>query len=111
MIDCPSALNTSAVTASDSGMASSEMTVVRADSRKANSTMATMRAPSRKASCTLVMEARMNSAWRNSTWGALSPAGRPLASSASAASTSRVTRTVSALGCFWMLTTTAGTPL
>ena len=61
-----------AVTASDSGIASSEMSVVRAESRKAKSTIATMIAPSRSASATLVIEARMKSAWRKRTCGAAS---------------------------------------
>ncbi|MNK97887.1 hypothetical protein D3C87_1182350 [compost metagenome] len=62
LIDCPSSLNASAVTASESGIATSEMTVVRAESRNANSTMATMIAPSRSASLTLPMDDSMKSA-------------------------------------------------
>ena len=62
LIDCPSHWNTSAVTASDSGIAVSEITVVRAESKKANSTIATMMAPSRSASATLPIEAWMKSA-------------------------------------------------
>ena len=111
MIDCPSHWNTSAVTASDSGIAVSEISVVRTDSRKANSTIATMIAPSRSASATLPIDALMKSAWRNSTRGAASPGGRPCFSSASAASMLRVSFTVSAAGCFCTLITTAGTPL
>jgi hypothetical protein len=66
------------VTASDSGIATSEITVVRTDSRKANSTIATMIAPSRSASATLPIEALMKSAWRNSTRGSARPAGQAL---------------------------------
>ena len=111
LIDCPSSWNTSAVTASESGIATSEITVVRADSRKANSTTATMMAPSRSASATLPMEAWMKSDCRNSTRGAARPSGRPGLSAASAASIWRVSCTVSAAGCFCTLTTTAGRPL
>ena len=111
LIDCPSHWNTTAVTASDSGMATSEITVVRTDSKKANSTMATMMAPSRRASATLPVEALMKSAWRNSTRGSAKPAGRPCFSSDSAVSICAVSLTVSAAGCFCTLTTTAGRPL
>ena len=111
LIGWPSHSNTTAVTASDSGIATSEITVVRADSRKANSTIATMMAPSRSASATLPIEALMKSAWRNSTRGSASPGGRPCFSSPSAASICAVSFTVSASGCFWMLITTAGRPL
>ena len=112
LIDWPSHWNTSAVTASDSGMATSEITVVRTDSRNANSTMATMMAPrSRSASATLPTDALMKSAWRNSTRGSARPGGRPCFSSESADSICALSFTVSASGCFWMLTTTAGRPL
>ena len=110
LMDWSSNLNTKAVTASDKGMAISEISVVRADSRKANSTMATMMAPSRRASVTLPMEASMKSACRNSTCGADKPAGNPDLSSSSAASIWRVIATVSAAGCFCTLTITAGWP-
>ncbi|MNR63817.1 hypothetical protein D3C85_1862500 [compost metagenome] len=66
-MDWSNSLKTKAVTASDSGMATSEIKVVRADSRNAKSTIATMMAPSRKASVTLPIEAAMKSACRNST--------------------------------------------
>ena len=75
-----------AVTASDSGMATSEITVVRTDNKNANNTIATMMAPSRSASATLPTDALMKSAWRNSTRGSARPAGKPCLSSASAAS-------------------------
>ena len=99
------------MTASDSGIATSEITVVRTDSKKANSTMATMMAPSRSASATLPVEAWMKSAWRNSTRGSASPLGRPAFSSDSAVSICAVSFTVSASGCFCTLITTAGRPL
>ncbi len=62
LIDWPSRWNARAVTASDSGIAISEMAVVRALNRKANSTMATRIAPSRSASTTLPIDASMKSA-------------------------------------------------
>lgn len=110
LIDWPSRWKASAVTASDSGIATSEIRVVRALSRKANSTIATRMAPSRSASTTLPIEASMKFAWRNSTVGAEIPAGRPCLSSASAVSMSCVRRTVSPAGCFCTLTITAGLP-
>ena len=100
-----------AVTASDKGIATSEIKVVRADNRKANNTMATMMAPSRKASVTLPMDASMKSAWRNNTFGAANPTGSPCLRSPNAASMAWVSLTVSAAGCFCTLTMTAGTPL
>ena len=111
LIDRPKARKASAATASDSGMASSEISVVRADSRKANRMTATITAPSRSASPTLPTEARMKSAWRNSTCGWARPLGRPGTSSCSAASTAAVSFTVSAPGCFCTLAITAGPPL
>ena len=112
LIDWPSHWNTSAVTASDSGIAVSEISVVRSDSRKANSTIATMIAPSRSASATLPIEALMKSAWRNSTFGSARPWGRPCFSSAERGlDLRRVSLTVSAAGCFCTLSTTAGRPL
>jgi hypothetical protein len=57
------------------------------------------------------MDARMKSAWRNSTFGAVSPGGRPGVSSCKALSMSAVSFTVSPEGCFCTLTITAGAPL
>ncbi len=111
LIDWPSHCRTSTATASDSGIAVSVISVVRADSRNANSTMATMIAPSRSACATLPTAASMKSAWRNSTCGASSPGGRPAPTSASAASTARVSATVSACGCLCTPRITAGRPL
>ncbi len=110
LIDRPSAWNTRAVTASDSGIAVSEITVVRTFSRKRNSTMATRIAPSRSASRTLLTEASMKSAWRNETSGADRPGGSVRARAASADSTTRVSAIESAPGCFCTLTMTAGCP-
>jgi len=53
----------------------------------------------------------MKSACLNSTCGSASPAGRPALSSSKAPSICSVRRSVSAPGCFWMLSTTAGAPL
>ncbi len=108
--DWPSSLKIRIVTASDSGMATSEISVVRADSRKANSTIATMIAPSRRASLTLPIDASMKSACRNSTFGAARPLGMAWVISASAVSMARVSCTVSVEGCFCTLTMTAGAP-
>ncbi len=57
LIDCPRSLNTTTVTASESGIAISEISVVRAFSKKTNKIRATMIAPSRKASTTLAIDA------------------------------------------------------
>ncbi len=57
------------------------------------------------------MLASMKSAWRKVTRGAAMPTGKPPFSSASAASTCRVSATVSAAGCFCTDRITAGWPL
>ena len=106
----PKYLNTSTVTRIETGMAVSEMIVVRTFSRKANSTIATMMAPSRSASATLAIEFSMKSACLNKVCGAWMPGGRLLPKSASAASISRVSLTVSAAGCFCTARMTAGCP-
>jgi hypothetical protein len=99
------------VTASDSGMATSEITVVRADSRKANSTIATMMAPSRSASATLPIEALMKSAWRNSTRGGGQSPGQALLELRPAPLDLRGELHGVGMGCFCTLITTAGRPL
>lgn len=111
LMDRPIALNTRAVIRMDIGMAVSEMSVVRRLSRNRNSTTATMIAPSRSASSTLPIEARMKLACLKITSGALIPAGSERVSSASAASISAVSFTVSAAGCFCTERITAGSAL
>ena len=92
--------NTKAVTASDSGIATSEITVVRTDSRKANSTMANHDgAIAQRLGDVADRSPLMKSAWRNST---LRLRPRPRADLASALraldSICPVTFTVSAVG-------------
>jgi hypothetical protein len=106
----PAARNTSAVTSSESGMATREINVVRTLSRKANSTITTRMAPSRRASSTLVIDDSMKSACLKRRVLSCTSWGREGCNSARAFSTAWVRATVAAPGCFSMLRMTAGWP-
>ena len=111
LIDRPKALNTSTVMRMEIGMAASEMRVARTFMRNRNSTTATTRPASTSTRSTLAIDVSMKVAWRNWILLAVTPAGSVLWMASSWASTARVSVTVSAVGCFWMPTITAGLPM
>ena len=105
----PATRNTSSVTANDSGIAVSVITVVLTFSRNRNSTTATMIAPSRIASRRFPTACPMKSPCRNSTSGC-TPAGSVARISSSASSIAFVSRRVSAPGALSMLRITPIVP-
>ena len=102
--------NTIAVTITDIGIATSEISVVRVSIKNKKSTMPTITNASRSTVRTLPMELSMKVACRNCTASVVTPGGKVLRSDASVRSSSRVNARVSTPGCFWMPRITAGSP-
>ena len=111
LIDRPAKWKTMAAVRIDTGIAVSEITVVRTFSRKAKRTTATTAVASSSTVRTLPIEVSMKLAWRNRMLSARMPEGSVRDRSASAASTSRVRRTVSMSGCFSTEMITDGLPI
>ena len=85
----------------DSGMAVSVTTLTRRFQRKTNRTITTQIVPSRMASTTLAIAASMNRCCRKIPASSDTSSGRLARIASSVASTSAVSRSVSAPGCFW----------
>ncbi len=94
----------------ESGMETSEITVVRQFIRNMNSTMITKIAPSIKDCFTLSNELSMKRDWRNIRELTLTSAGRLAFSSSKALSSLPVSASVLVLGCFVTVSSTAGFP-
>ena len=94
----------------ESGMETSEITVVRQFIRNMNSTMITKIAPSIKDCFTLSNELSMKRDWRNIRELTLTSAGRLAFSSSNALSSLPVRASVLVLGCFVTVSSTAGFP-
>ena len=94
----------------ESGMETSEITVVRQFIRNMNSTMITKIAPSIKDCFTLSNELSMKRDWRNIRELTLTSAGRLVFSSSNALSSLPVRASVLVLGCFVTVSSTAGFP-
>jgi hypothetical protein len=110
LMERPANQNTIAVTNTDIGIATSEMSVVRASIRNKNSTMPTMTSASKSTVRTLPIEFSMKVAWRNCTSRVVMPAGSVVRIESRVRSSSRVSARVSTPGCFWMPRITAGLP-
>ena len=110
LIDRPKYLKTRAVMKIETGIATSAITVVRTLPRNRNRITATKPDAAISLPCSVLIEASMKLAWRKVTCGAAMPDGSERFMSSSALSMPRVSATVSAAGCFWMLRITAGWP-
>ena len=99
---------TSRATASDSGMATTEMIVVRKFQRKKNRMMMTRRAPSRRAAMTLWTASEMKSACRKMARFTWMPEGSWAWMRSSSSSRRSVNSSVFSPGCFKIDRITAG---
>ena len=96
------------VPSSDSGMATTEMTVVRKLPRNRKSVTMTNSAPSTSARPTLPTDASMKSAWRKMRLSMVTSGGSDLRMSSRLRSMFSVTRSVLTLGCLDMDSMTQG---
>ena len=111
LIDSPKYLKTSAVIRIEIGIAVSEINVVRQLNRNRNSTIATTISASTRTRSTLPIDASIKFDCLNRMSFSRTSAGTTRAMSSRAVSISRVSFTVSALGCFWTERITAALPM
>gem|GEM_PF-6409079 len=94
--------------ASDRGMATTEISVVRTFHRKSSRMAITKNAPSRSAMMTFSTASEMKSAWRKMSRSKVIPSGSSASIRSSSASTRSVSSSVLAPACFWTDRMTAG---